>query len=212
LNCSLITLVARPRKFTDDQLLAAAGVAISRLGPTFTLADVAAEARVSAGTLVQRFGSKHGMLVAMMSSVIESLRRDLVARVDNVEDPVDAIRQALVEWYGPLDDPTTAANNLAQLGVDLGDPELRELMGVFYAVMEGRLRPLIRRALAAGELPGAPSAPVAARILAATADGTALHWSARPSGSLRRRLRTDLDAVLAGWRRPPSTSTRRERS
>jgi BetI-type transcriptional repressor, C-terminal len=78
-------------------------------------------------------------------------------------------------------------------------------MAEFYAVMEAELQPLLDRAVAAGDLPGAPPVAVAARVLTAIADGTAIHWSTCPVGSLRARMRADLEAVLAGWRRDPHT-------
>ena len=192
--------MARPRKITDERLLAAAGVAISRLGPGFTLADVAGEAGVAVGTLVQRFGSKHGLLVAMTRAAIDGMRNGMAVSVAATDDPVEAVANALVRAYAPLDDPGTAVNNLAQLAVDLADPELRGLMADFYAAAEDGLCPLLERAVATGALPGAPPAPVAARSLAAVADGTAVHWSARPAGGLCDRLRADLTAILDGWR------------
>jgi AcrR family transcriptional regulator len=191
--------MARPRGITDERLIAAAEVAISRLGPAFTLADVAGEARVAVGTVAQRFGSKHGLLVAMTSGAVESLRRQMRAAVTDDDDPV----AALVTPFAALDDPATAANNLAQLAFDLADQELRRLMAEFYAAMEAELRPLLSRAVEAGGLPGAPPVPVAARILTAIADGTAIHWSTRPVGGLCDRMRADIEAVLAGWRRRP---------
>src|SRR5262245_25321318 len=55
----------RPRQASDEDILKAAFRAITRLGPArLTLADVAAEAGVSAPALVQRFGSKRGLLLA----------------------------------------------------------------------------------------------------------------------------------------------------
>lgn len=156
-----------------------------------------------AGTLVQRFGSKHGLLVAMTKAAIDGLRRrweDAGTEVPGSGDAVATVVEALVAAYAPLDDPATAANNLAQLAFDLADPELRGLMADFYAAMEAGLCPLLERAGAAGTLPGAPAAPVAARILVAVADGTAVHWSARPDGGLCDRLRADLTAVTDGWR------------
>jgi AcrR family transcriptional regulator len=195
--------VARPRTITDERILVAAGAVISRLGPAFTLADVAAQAGVASGTLVQRFGSKHGLLVAMTRAAIDSMRRDMRSAAGEAGDPVAAIVQTLTGRYAPLDDPATAANNLAQLAFDLADDELRELMAELHAGMEAELRPLLHRAVAAGDLPGAPPPAVAARILAAMADGTAIHWSARPAGGLRARMRAELEAVLGGWR-PPS--------
>lgn len=200
--------MARPRTITDERLLTAAGVAISRLGPAFTLADVAREAGVAAGTLVQRFGSKHGLLVAMTRAAIDGLRAgvatpgaDAAAPADRAApgDPVDAVVDAVVAVYAPLDDPDTAANNLAQLAYDLADAELRGLMADFHAAMEAGLCPLLERAIAAGALGGAPPPAVAARILSAAADGTAMHWSARPEGGLSDRLRGDLTAITDGW-------------
>jgi AcrR family transcriptional regulator len=186
--------MARPRQITDERLLDAAAAAISRLGPGFTLADVAAEARVAVGTVAQRFGSKHGLLVAMTKAAIESMRGRM--RVSSHGDPVDAVVHAIVTAYAPLDDADTAANNLAQLAVDLADEELRRLMAEFYSVMEAEVAALLE----AADLPGAPPPPTAARTLTALADGTAIHWSARPQGGLEERLRTDLSAVLDGWR------------
>jgi AcrR family transcriptional regulator len=205
LNRGLIIGVARPRTITDERILAAAGAVISRLGPAFTLADVAGEAGVAAGTLVHRFGSRHGLLVAMTGAAIGSIRQEMRTAAAGVDDPVAAIVRALTEPHAALDDPGTAANNLAQLAADLADDELRGLVAELWAGMEAELRPLLRRAAAAGCLPGAPPVALAARILTALADGTAIHWSARPAGGLCQRLRAELEAVLAGWRSRPST-------
>jgi AcrR family transcriptional regulator len=191
--------VARPRKINDEELLSAAASAISRLGPAFTLADVATEARVVAGTLVHRFGSRHGLLVALMDSAIASARRRMAAAAGSCDNAPAAVRALLVDRYAPLDDPLTAARNLAQLGFDLADSDLRERLAAMYAAVRDGLCTLLEQAAARGELPGAPPAAIAARILAAAADGTALHWSARPEGSLRERLTTDIDAILTGW-------------
>jgi AcrR family transcriptional regulator len=191
--------MARPRHITDERLLTAAGRVVSRLGPGLTLADVASEAKVAVGTLAQRFGSKHGLLVAMTRTAIDGMRGQMRGPVPG-DGGADAVVRALVAAYAPLDDSATAANNLAQLAADLADDELRGLMAEFYAVMEAEVTALIR--LAAGALPGAPPAPVAARILTAVADGTAIHWSARPEGGLCDRMRADLAAVVAGWRVP----------
>jgi AcrR family transcriptional regulator len=203
LNDDLITLVARPRKITDKQMLSAAGAAITRLGPRFVLADVAERAGVSAGSVVHRFGSKQGLLVAMIDAAIEATRSPAAA--EEADDPVAAIRSEAVERYAPLDDPEAAANNLAQLGADLADETLRARLAELHAAVEARLESLLARAVDAGELPGAPPAPVAARVLAALADGTALRWSSAPTGSLRARLLADIDTVLAGWARPDTT-------
>jgi AcrR family transcriptional regulator len=178
MNRGSITIMARPREITDERMLTAAALVIGRLGPGFTLADVAKEAHVAVGTLARRFGSKHGLLTAMTTAAIDDMRRQM----RNASDPVEA----LVDAYAPLDDPHTAANNLAQLAADLADAELRGLMAEFYSVMEEEV--------------GRLTDPITARILTALADGTALHWSARPDGSLVERLQHDLRTVLTALR------------
>nr|WP_042183858.1 TetR/AcrR family transcriptional regulator [Kibdelosporangium sp. MJ126-NF4]CEL15915.1 Transcriptional regulator, TetR family [Kibdelosporangium sp. MJ126-NF4]CTQ93839.1 Transcriptional regulator, TetR family [Kibdelosporangium sp. MJ126-NF4] len=175
--------MARPRTITDERLLNAVGVAISARGPGFTIADVAAVAGVSVGTVSQRFGSKHGLLKALFEAAIDQVRAQVRAAAD--------VRAAIMDVYRELDDPATAANNLGQLAADLADPQLREAHGEFFAVFEQELAVHVRG------VPGAP--PHAARILVCLANGTAISWSVRPSGSLLDRIAEDIDAVLKGW-------------
>ncbi|MGH2614392.1 MAG: helix-turn-helix domain-containing protein, partial [Thermomicrobiales bacterium] len=59
-------MVGRPRTVTDAEILAAAERAIARHGPArLTLAHVAAEVGLTPPTLLQRFGSKRGLLLAV---------------------------------------------------------------------------------------------------------------------------------------------------
>jgi AcrR family transcriptional regulator len=177
--------VARPRTITDERLLTALAQAITEVGPSFTVADVAARAGVSVGTVAQRFGSKHGLLKALSSAAISRVAETVRAAAPG------GVRAALVAVFRDLDDPATAANNLAQLAGDLADPELGALLGRFYGTLEAEMALLLRN------VPGAP--PNAARVLVALANGTAVDWSLRPEGSLVDRLTTDIDAVLEGW-------------
>src|SRR5690349_1640858 len=58
--------IGRRPRVADDEVFAAAQRAMTRRGPhELTLADIAGEAGVTAGRLVQRFGSKRGLLVAL---------------------------------------------------------------------------------------------------------------------------------------------------
>jgi len=65
-------LVGRPRKISDEDLVAACGRAIGQYGAGFTLAQVAAEAgsRSPGGS-----GSKQGLLVAMMTASAVGVER-----------------------------------------------------------------------------------------------------------------------------------------
>ncbi|MEV4311582.1 TetR/AcrR family transcriptional regulator [Actinocrispum sp. NPDC049592] len=176
--------MARPRTITDARLLDALGQVIASRGPGFTVADVAAQAGVSVGTVAQRFGSKHGLLVALSEAAI--------AQIPDLVRSASTVLQALLNVYSGLDDPATAPHNLAQLAADLADPELRGLLGRFYSTLADELTPLLI------PLQGAP--PQAARLLVALTNGTAVDWSINPVGRLADRLTDDIGAVLNGWR------------
>lgn len=189
--------MARPRSISDARLLDAAGVVIGRRGPGFTMAQVAAEAGVAVGTLSQRFGSKTGLLQAISRHGTEAVVASMRERAAATDEPVEGLRAALVATYAGLGDAATAANHLAQLGVDLGDESLRELLGAHFSALEAQVRRLIRAA--AHDLPNAPGVVRAARTLLAVVNGVALDWSIRPKGRLADRLAQDVDAVLAAW-------------
>ncbi|GAA1267816.1 TetR/AcrR family transcriptional regulator [Saccharothrix xinjiangensis] len=185
----------RPRTITDERLLAATAQVIGRRGPGFTLAEVAAEAGVSVGTVAQRFGSKNGLLQALTRQTSAEQVARMRAAAD-VPDPVEGLRAALLTWLAGMTDPDEAHNHLAQLGVDLIDPELRALLADLYEATGRTVLELTRRA----DLPRAPSPERAARVLTALLYGVSMDWSVRPRGALADRLVEDLDAVLDSWK------------
>ena len=96
---------------------------VTRLGPTLTLADVAKEAGVSAATLVQRFGSKRGLLLAFASLAAEGTDDEYAAIRAKHPDPLDAIR-AVVRCFAQMaPTPEAVSNGLAFLQMDLSDPD-----------------------------------------------------------------------------------------
>jgi AcrR family transcriptional regulator len=175
--------MARPRTITDERILAAVAAVIDRRGPEFTVADVAAEAGVSVGAVAKRFGSKSGLLQALSRAGTDEVTRRM--------REAGTVREALLTWFDRLADPVVATNNLAQLGVDLIDLDLRALLARHYTVMEAELETLC----AAEGLP-----PTAARVLSALVFGITMDWSVRPRGELLTRMAEDIDLVLKGMR------------
>lgn len=188
-------VVARPRKISDDDLLAASGRVIGRHGPGFTLAQVAAEAGVAVGTVAGRFGSKQHLLGAMMTAAQEVAGPRMLAAADG-HDPVAAIIAAVLVTTEGVDDPATTANHLGQLGVDLADHELR----AGFAALRANVREVLAELFAAAGLPGAPPPVQAARVVAALTHGTLLDWALDPRGSLAEVVEADVAAVLRTWR------------
>jgi AcrR family transcriptional regulator len=190
--------VARPRKISDDELLAAAATALGRHGPRFTLAQMAEIAGVATATAAARVGSKHELLRWMTTAATQNLAAAVAVAAAGAADPVGAIRAGATVGVDGVEDPLTTANHLAQFGADLADPDLRAELARMWEVH----RQALERLVAAADLPGAPPPPVAARILVALAHGTQVHWAVAPEGALRERLVADIDAVLAAWARP----------
>ncbi|MEU6644965.1 TetR/AcrR family transcriptional regulator [Saccharomonospora sp. NPDC046836] len=189
--------MARPRSISDERLLAALSVVIGRTGPGFTLAQVAEEAGVAVGSVAQRFGSKRGLLRALSEAGARQSVEQLRTVADAAATPRDGLRDALVAVYSGLGDAATAANHLGQLGVDIGDPVLRKLLGLQYAALQAELCELIRRATGPGWRGPAPER--AARALLATVNGAAVDWSIRPDGELADRLAEDIDSIVGSW-------------
>ncbi|MEV0676886.1 TetR/AcrR family transcriptional regulator [Actinosynnema sp. NPDC050436] len=189
--------MARPKTITDERLLGATAVVIGRRGPGFTIADVAAEAGVSVGTVAQRFGSKSGLLQALTRQTTADVERRMLAAAATGADPAAGLRAALLTWFEDVTDPVEAGNHLAQLGCDLVDPDLRALLARLHEVTERTVLALVREA----DLPGGPPPERAARVLTGLLFGVAVDWSVRPRGALADRLAEDVDAVLAAWRK-----------
>ncbi|WP_217915196.1 TetR family transcriptional regulator [Miltoncostaea marina] len=191
--------MARPRTIDDERLVAAAVAAISRRGPGFTVAEVAAGAGVAAGTLIARFGSRRGMLEAVWRTASAGSVRRMREAADAAGPGAGAVLAAMLAGAEAIDDPDVAANHLAQLGADLADPVLRGLVRDDLAARRDVLAGLVA---AAPDLPRAPSPAAAADLLLAVVNGAQLAWSLEPRGALAARLRRDLGELLGAWGAP----------
>src|SRR5688572_25100359 len=113
----------RPRTTPDADVLTAAERALARVGPArLTLADVAAEAGLAPATLLQRFGSKRGLLLALQSQRCERVALEFTAAKRRDQPPLEALLAALTRLAGDAA-PDALANRLAFLHGELGDAE-----------------------------------------------------------------------------------------
>lgn len=188
----------RPRKASDEEIFAATYRAMTRLGPgELTLAEIAAEAGVTAGAIVQRFGSKRALLLAI-SEGVAAASGDLIRglRAASVS-PLAAIRAYADCMAGLASSPDAVARNLAYLQNDLADPDFRRnLLAQSRATREG-LTDLVAAAVAAGELSPETDAPRLARSVETMIGGSLFTWATYREGSALEWLRADLEAVLA---------------
>ena len=201
----------RPRTIADEQIIEAAAKVIGRVGPgNLTLADVGKEAGLSAATLVQRFGSKRGLLLAMATSAAESMDAcfDMVRAAH--PSPLAALVAAATDITRYFDTPEEVANHLAFLQMDLSDPDFHRLMVVSSKKTLDGYRRLLRDAVDAGELVECDTARLA-RAITAICGGSLIQWAVFRQGAAVAWVRQDVDAVLEPYRATSPRSARRTR-
>lgn len=187
----------RPRKVTDDDVFMAAQRAMSRLGPgELTLADVAAEAGVTAGLLVQRFGSKRQLLLALAERFSGGTAEMFAQLRRGHRSPLATLRAYSDCIANLASSPAALARNFAYLQIDLTDPDFRKHLAK-QALATGReLQKLIREAIDAKELVPATNPKQLARTIEAVVGGSMLSWAFYQQGPAAKWMRHDLDAVL----------------
>jgi AcrR family transcriptional regulator len=205
----------RPRTATDAALLTAAARAVSRVGPSrLTLADVAAEAGVAPATLVQRFGSKRGLLLALAKQGSSAAAGEMAA-FRAYDSPLAALRAFAECMAGMAPSPEELANHLAFLVIDLTDPEFHCHALEQARAFQVELHALLDAAVAAGEVAPCDTARLA-RLLQETLHGALVTWAIYREGTAREWVRQELEMLLTpyleGNRRAPATRKRRRRN
>jgi AcrR family transcriptional regulator len=143
----------RPRTIDDQAILAATARAMSRVGPTrLTLADIATEVGLSPATLVQRFGSKRGLLLALSQGSLEYVAACFAAVRTAHRSPLDALVAAATEMSRYTQKPEEMANHLAWLQVDLSDPDFHRIIMESTRQSVAGYQTLLDDAVSAGEL------------------------------------------------------------
>lgn len=190
----------RPRKVSDDEVFAAAQRVMARVGPAeLTLAEIAAEAGVTAGALVQRFGSKRGLMVTMASLLAGGSPEFFRGMRERHRSPLAVIRAYARCMAGLARSPAEVARNFAYFQNDLTDPALRGHLVAYSRANRDELRTLVREAVAAGELAPGTDARALARSLEAVVGGALLTWAIYAEGAADRWLLAHVDAVLAPY-------------
>ena len=195
----------RPRGIDDAVILRAAVDVIGRVGPVgLTLAAVAAEVGLVPGTLVQRFGAKRGLLLALAERA-EQHAKDADAPLGRAraehESALAALAALIVAPTAPMGTPEAFANHLAFLCIDLTDPEFRPHALAIHQAQGRAIEALLAESLQAGDLREGTDVPALGRAVQAIAAGAGLVWALDRQGSLEQRLRQELDSVLAPHRR-----------
>src|SRR5688500_7424371 len=145
--------MARPRTIADADILMALHAVVGRIGPSrMTLADVASEVGLSAATLVQRFGSKRGLLLAFARAGAETADYCFSGVREQHASPLEALIAAATLMTKSMGSPEELANGLAFLQMDISDREFRKYALESFEKTVAGYRALLDEAITAGEL------------------------------------------------------------
>ncbi len=190
-------MCARPRKVTDDDVFMAAYRVMSRVGPNeLTLGHIASEAGVTAGLLVQRFGSKRDLMLKL-SERFSAGTGEMFARLRHGHRSPLAVLRAYAECMaGMADTPAAFMRSLSYLQIDLTDPDFRRHFTKSARATREELQKLIREAINAGELSSTTNPKQLARTIEAVIGGSMLSWAQYQEGSAAKWVRDDVNAIL----------------
>jgi AcrR family transcriptional regulator len=187
----------RPQKVTDEQVYAAVYRVMQRVGPDeLSLAAIAEEAGVTAGLLVQRFGSRRALMVRLAELAAESSVGMIARMREQHSSPLETLRAYVSCMAGLASSPDALVRSLAYLTEDLADPELRlplERQG--RHTREG-LVSLVKEARDAGELVAGTKPKSLARTIEAIIPGSMMTWATYREGDAAKWMRRDLERVL----------------
>ena len=190
-------MTPRPRKVSDEQVFTATMRAMARLGPgELTLAEIAAEAGVTAGALVQRFGSKRELLLALSRLAAEGGGDFLRGLTRKHRSPLAALREYARCFAHLAESPGALARNLAYLQIDLTDEDFRaNLLAQSRAAREA-IAELLAAAVAKGELARDTDVARLARTVETALSGSLITWATYREGTPAAWLADDVEAVV----------------
>lgn len=188
----------RPRKVSDDDIFAATYRAMNRLGPgELTLAAIAEDAGLTAGALVQRFGSKRDLLLALSAGAADATGGFIRQFRERHRTPLAALRDYTACMAHLAESPAALARSLAYLQIDLTDADFRKhLLAQSRATRTG-FEELLAEARTAGQLLPRTDTKRLASVVETVLSGALLTWAVYREGTPAAWIRDRIDSVLA---------------
>jgi AcrR family transcriptional regulator len=192
--------MARPRLISDDAILDATRQVLAELGPAkLTLAAVGARIGLAPPTLMQRFGSKRGLLLASAArSPLMVLRAVEEAEARNTS-PLATLRDFALSSVAHVKHREELGNGLGFVQRDVADPEFRAYALAHTAAIVDSTARLLAAAQEAGELKPDTDITALARLTLVCFNGALQVWAVNGWGSLTDFLRAQLDLLLSPY-------------
>ena len=189
--------MARPRKASDEQVFAAMQRVMQRRTPAeLTLGEIAREARVTAGALVQRFGSKRELMLALFARAAAGTA-DLFRELETSGRSPLAVLRAYADCTAALaNTPASLAHNLYYLQLDLTDPAFGHLARTQARTARREVQRLLNKAVRAGELRQDADTAGLAQLVEATIGGSLMSWGFYQQRDAKRWVRRHLALAL----------------
>ena len=189
----------RPKTLPNEEVLDAALEIMRKDGPEdLTFAALSAACGLSASTLVQRFGTKSGLVRAALLQAWDRLDRltaELAASTAKTPAGAVALLAGLSGDYGGIE---RYADDLLILREDLRDPLLRARGAAWRDLLSGALDE---------RFAGIPAAPAGIGLMmAAQWQGSLLWWSFDPRVPVERFVEESLERFVATFARPPAAA------
>jgi AcrR family transcriptional regulator len=174
----------RPRTLPDEAILDAALDIVHREGPaSLSFGALAAAVGLAGSTLVQRFGTKDGLLRATLLHAWDRLDRVTAAAIEAAPDGAAGVVELFVAMTS--DDEDDYVEQLPVLREDLRDPVLRARGARWLATLAAAVD---------ARLPDAP--PGTGRLLVAQWQGILTVWAFTRDGALARAVREGIAELL----------------
>jgi AcrR family transcriptional regulator len=187
----------RPRKASDAEIFDALVRVMMRVGPShLTLSAIAEEAGITAGALVQRFGSKRELMLAHARHAATTGDIGLSAPRSKPTAPLEALRDSIETYAMLAASPESALRNLAYLHRDLADDALHPHLQRMSRTARMHYARLIAEARKLGQLRPDTDVQSLARLVEVTLIGSFVSWAVYREGTARAWLRRDLRAAL----------------
>lgn len=190
----------RPRETSDEDLLAATGRVMQRLSPAqLTLAHVAKEAGVVPATLIQRFGTKRGLLLALCRSAPGGVAQQFAVARAHYKSPLKTVIELYANCTSFAPTPEAMANGLSWLQNDLTDPDFHAITLEQFHALRDETKKLLDEAVAARELRKCDTAQLA-RLIQHVNGGAMVAWAVYRQGSVASWVRREIEALLRPYR------------
>lgn len=164
-----------------------------------TLADVAKEAGVVPATLIQRFGTKRGLVLSLCRTAPGSVPQQFALARGRYKSPLKALIELYAGCTSFAPTPEAMANGLAWLQNDLTDRDFHAITLAQFRGIRDETKKLLDEAVAARELRPCDTAELA-RLIQHVNGGAMFAWAVYRQGPVANWVRRELTALVRPYR------------